>query len=292
MESYIKGQVECYDDDYSQIKKLFKFICDGNIDKVKKTCEALEAPSITSDRLIELFEEEEYQIYIESLEYKIQKPDAIEFTGTCGSSGLDFLIDLIKDLGPNVHEINATYEHDEEPDEEEWPIRISFSEDCLYQNGEKVAVQVSSDRDGFYSEKIKPEKSIFLKEACLLFLSSDISAEDAIKFVQQLDDVLRICHVGFRDKRVKDASRLYLEYKDYIESDEICELLINYFIKSIKFMSDREEVYAIQGTYNQMIKLTAFLLEKLDEKDEVWCKHDSVNWMVKYIKFDEDDLVG
>lgn len=42
-----------------------------------------------------------------------------------GSEGFEFAVALMELLGPYCKELTGTYEHDEEPEDEEWPIQLA-----------------------------------------------------------------------------------------------------------------------------------------------------------------------
>ena len=74
--------------------------------------------------------------YLSSFETVTVKPTTLSAGIVTGSLGLEFAVALIELLAPYCDEISGTYEHDEEPPEdEEWPFKLTYEDGAVYANG-------------------------------------------------------------------------------------------------------------------------------------------------------------
>lgn len=64
-----------------------------------------------------------------------------------GSEGFEFAVALMELLGPYCKELTGTYEHDEEPEDEEWPIQLAYTQGEVYANGHLAVNRDASQGD-------------------------------------------------------------------------------------------------------------------------------------------------
>jgi hypothetical protein len=130
MESYIRAEIFSSPKHNKKLTAFFKAVHDYDEANMVKCCESFEVETFSVLEL--LLNDPIFSDYLEELTVSFLK-NKIKIDAICGSSGFDFLIEILKLIGPNSKEILATYKHDEEPpDDGDWPIKILYKNNSIF----------------------------------------------------------------------------------------------------------------------------------------------------------------
>jgi len=146
MESEITVSAKFRDEAAPQKQQLLDAIDEDSADRLATFLEVL-AQDIPDS---ELKDSSLYRNSIESLVLVREQSDSLELAATCGSEGYDFLLELVAVLGPMCESLYATFMHDEEPDEDEWPMRVEYADGRILINGKDRSASGTVNLEGKY----------------------------------------------------------------------------------------------------------------------------------------------
>lgn len=153
MECYVSLKIESKESTKKNLASFMKFADDYQIE------EALDALRRIDDDAAEgyknLLSNEYYGDFAAEFESVKVKGKSISMGTVTGSMGFEFAVAFIDFLAPYCEEITGTFQHDEEPPEDEpWPTKLTYKEGKVYANDIETAV-VTSPFDFFEDDEVE-----------------------------------------------------------------------------------------------------------------------------------------
>lgn len=116
---------------------FFNALHDGNTQDATQASAQLGAETLQAFELIRAHSA--FKDYLSTFGRVAVKKTMIEADIVAGSHGFEFAVALMELIGPHCKELTGTFEHDEEPEDEEWPIQLAYSQGEVYANGHLAA---------------------------------------------------------------------------------------------------------------------------------------------------------
>jgi len=231
----------------------------------------------------------------------IQINKDITLKTTSGSQGLNIALRLLRHLGPFCEKASGEYDHDEEPDEETWPLQLIFKNDQVYINDKVVEINESNaeidpgemqslisdafsdmfQEEGVHSDAIEEEEPPFLtEEETAIFTKIFIKAtEDSNLSI--LSEILHEAHPHIHStaQKYESAGELDTDWPDeswlegvleaskssYAHEKHIgCELYRKKIISVISKLVNRNCFGTILSEYEKLLAFGCFIQDTLD----------------------------
>ncbi len=142
MECYVSLKIESKESTKKNLASFMKFANDYQIDSALDALRRIDDDA--AERYQTLLSNEYYGDFAAEFESVEIKGKSISMGTVTGSMGFEFAVAFIDFLAPYCEEITGTFQHDEEPPEDEpWPIKLTYKEGKVYANDIETDVVTS-----------------------------------------------------------------------------------------------------------------------------------------------------
>jgi hypothetical protein len=245
---------------------------------------ALDALSQIDDDAVEryknLLSNEYYGDFAAEFEAVEIKGKSISMGTVTGSMGFEFAVAFIDFLGPYCEEIIGNFQHDEEPPEDEpWPIKLTYEEGKVYANDIETAV-VTSPFDSFeddeyeWDEEPKLDKGVLapIYQICQKASEENNLSELVSIYSSLLDPILAIGTEYEASLNEELPERDWLEainglhnLKAVKDNHQAITYFKNKMYENISIMADCEYFGSILSEYKKVL-IVAILIFELHEE--------------------------
>lgn len=280
MESYISATIAPQKQQLSSIQDFFKSAQDYDLEGMRSACAELGEEA--TDMLDSILEHSIFSEYISGIEY-VQADDSVSIEATCGSSGLEFLIKIIQIVGPYSKNVEGSFSHDEELDEdEEWPLKISYEAGSIKINGRDYENLNDIDEESeSYQEtefesvepKLNETQLIELRNLCQSILTAD---NDVLSYLAGFEAICKVL-IDLEEK-YKSGLPMHIdnveEFHDLAEShggalknSSMHPYLCEYLLGVVTKLGQEEYLGTCIKRFDEVLYLTAALFGVLEEDD-------------------------
>lgn len=280
MESYISATVAPKTKHLSSIQDFFKSAHDYDLDGMRSACAELgeEATHI----LDSILEHSIFSEYISGIEY-VQAGETVSIEATCGGSGLEFLIKIIQIVGPYSKNVEGSFSHDEEFDEdEEWPLKITYEEGSIKVNGRDYEDPDDTDEESepyeeTVFESIEPKlNETQLKELRNLCQSILTVENDVLSYLAGFEAICKIL-IDLEEKyksglpmhvdNIEEFRDLAESHGDALKNSSMHPYLCEYLLSVVTNIGQEEYLGTCIKRFDEVLYLTAALFGVLEEDD-------------------------